>query len=1031
MSELRNLSEAVSAALGKGGQSRPKTLLSRVNLELEDIGEEEITISQLVDYLVSTEDPNDRGLVDFRLALANWDQTSDASWLRDIPEEALVPKGEKRRSFVLAKLGFTEDSFQSLNRAYPIMNAGVIVSNPNDDGRWPWYDEKRRERDQYWSVYKDVLKSRGFDAESIAVLDESTTEIVSRFADPTWEDMYQSKGLVVGHVQSGKTANFTGTVAKAIDAGYRLVIILTGTLELLRGQTQRRLDKELVGFENIVGGIDLTDEVLARENIDYIANHDADWLAGDKFVKFGYDPESVAGVPHIIRLTKSTDDYKALKAGLSALDYRTNLRSDQKIYHPDNLWDTPVRLVVVKKNAIVLKKLIKDLKQIRGNTQDYPALIIDDEADQAGINTKKPPVSLTREEQSEEQTRTRERTAINKLLSELLTILPRAQYVGYTATPIANVFVDPTDVDDIYPKDFIFSLEPPKTYMGGKSFHDSHRVMDPDEEKTASNSNEAAYVRDINSMPDQPEDRRHEMQKALDSFVLSGAIKLWRKGRGASGDFKHHTMLFHESVRQDEHAALAREVEVLWKRSDYSGFEGYDRLSLLWDSDYVETMIGLASRSDSEKPDPKTHLIPRSFDDVAVYLPEVVQLIEQGHSPVVVVNGDKDSEYTQEGADFQKGPVWKILIGGAKLSRGYTIEGLTVTWYSRRALASDTLMQMGRWFGYRPGYRDLVRLFIGRNVPISTNSAKTYDLFEAFESIVQDEERFREQLRQFAEVDEFGMPQVRPIEIPPLVFQSMPWLRPTARNRMYNAEIVQYAGGSRFKDFFFIPSRDPAVSKNKENLIAMTPILRRLTEEEQFHYKTERNNESSYMGMTGMVPAELLVSSLANFSWSEPDYFKADLEFVRSAIQKGDITHFKVVMHVPSKDRFLKEIDLPGLTGSEFPIVRRKRREERRDFSGSSRWTRQPLERQFTLKKASSDTSPRTIGAVILTLAADQWVGGISDSSPENLGPDPVNPEDIATLFSWALPHDAAPKGKAGFRVRVPEHPDAPTVEIR
>src|SRR5690606_2419189 len=124
----------------------------------------------------------------------------------------------------------------------------------------------------------------------------------------------------------------------------------------------------------------------------------------------------------------------------------------------------------------------------------------------------------------------------------------------------------------------------------------------------------------------------------------------------------------------------------------------------------------------------------------------------RGGDPVIVVNGDKDADYEQ--VDFQKGRVWRILVGGTKLSRGFTVEGLTVTYYRRRALQADSLMQMGRWFGYRHGYRDLVRLFIARNAVGPRR--KTFDLYEAFQAIVEDEEEFRAQLRTFSELDEQG-----------------------------------------------------------------------------------------------------------------------------------------------------------------------------------------------------------------------------------------------------------------------------------
>ncbi|MGP5218145.1 Z1 domain-containing protein [Arthrobacter rhombi] len=1016
---------AVTGAIAMITFGGPKPLLKRVNLQLEEDDDDLLLeSSELISLLTEATNPNEPCQIEFRLALSKWDQATGDLWLQNAPPEAELPRKNGRRNYILERLGFETEHFSAINASFPVIEDEVIVWKEQDD-RWPWYDEERRQRSHYWDVYRGVLARRGFDKEAIARLDQSTNDIVGRLADPTWDVTYQAKGLVVGHVQSGKTANFTGTIAKAIDAGYRLVIVLTGTLELLRSQTQRRLDKELVGFENIVGGIDLSDEQLARENIDYISNRDADWEAGDRFVRFGFDPANEAEVPHVVRLTKSDHDYNSLKTGLSTLDYRGDIRNpSRKIYDPSNLWDAPVRLVVMKKNAAVLRKLIKDLKQIRGNTQDYPAIIIDDEADQAGINTKKPPVKLTNEEVAEEERDRKERTTINRLLSDLLALLPRAQYVGYTATPFANVFIDPSDIDDIFPKDFLLSLIPPAAYMGGKSFHDHDKVFDPHEKRTATNSNQAAYVRNISSSPDDLSCRELEMQAALDSFVLSGAIKLWRKAKGTPGDFTHHTMLFHESVRQAEHAELAREIDCLWKGSDYQGFSGFDRLQRLWTTDYSPVMEGLASRTDGELPLAFQHPIPASFEDAAVYFGDVVKLVESGVSPVAVVNGDKESEYAQADVDFQRDPVWKILVGGAKLSRGYTVEGLTVTWYSRKALAADTLMQMGRWFGYRPGYRDLVRLYIGRNVPATAKSSRKYDLYEAFERMIEDEEDFRDQLAQFAAVDEDGIPQVRPIDIPPLVSQSLPWLRPTARNRMYNASIVQYAKGERFKDFFALPNRDPDVCKNADNLKVAANLLRKLEDRETVAFETTAGNSSSYEALTAVVAATEVVDVLKGLAWAVPGFADPDIAFVEQAIEQGKITDFKVVMQVPS-DSVQCEIDIAALEGILFPIIQRKRR-DRGGFSGSSPGTRRPLEESYTLAKPVTSRESRTTGAVIIALAADQ----MTESDPSALLPGPVTADDIATLLSWALPHDAAPKGKAGFSVIVPNN-DAATVPIK
>ena len=244
------------------------------------------------------------------------------------------------------------------------------------------------------------------------------------------------------------TPNFTGVIAKAIDAGYKLVIILTGTIELLRGQTQRRLDMELVGEENILGGVARDNHELIA-TVDYIGDGDVDWQEG-RFVSYGKDPKEL-GFPGIRRLTGSKDDYKLLKAGLGYLDFRqTDHLVDQArpLYHKLNVYRPDIRIAVVKKNATVLRKLVRDLQSTKTDLGEIPALIIDDEADQASINTTRP---------KKDAAEAKERTAINRLIAQLLDELKRAQYVGYTATPFANVFVDPEDAQDIFPKDFIVS----------------------------------------------------------------------------------------------------------------------------------------------------------------------------------------------------------------------------------------------------------------------------------------------------------------------------------------------------------------------------------------------------------------------------------------------------------------------------------------------------------------------------------------------------------------------------------------------
>ena len=178
-----------------------------------------------------------------------------------------------------------------------------------------------------------------------------------------------------------------------------------------------------------------------------------------------------------------------------------------------------------------------------------------------------------------------------------------------------------------------------------------------------------------------------------------------------------------------------------------------------------------------------------------------------GADPVLIVNSDKDIQDQQEALDFDKGRVWRILVGGTKLSRGFTVEGLTVSYFRRKAGQADTLMQAGRWFGFREGYRDLVRLYIRRDHKV--------DLYEAFEALLLDEEAFRDELGKYAGLDEDGKPIVEPRQIPPLVSQHLPWLKPTARNKMFNAVVKARASVGTFHQLSSIPPRPSAATEGE------------------------------------------------------------------------------------------------------------------------------------------------------------------------------------------------------------------------
>ncbi|WP_416475180.1 Z1 domain-containing protein [Streptomyces sp. LKA04] len=772
--------------------------------------------------------------------LTAWDFAETPSWSEGTPART-----DERRAIVYERMQFGSELRKALDEVVPVAKApGAIVITRRFT---PWYTpERAAARSFYWTSYEQKLRDKGWPETAIASLDQASRAVVERLTDPQQHEARQAKGLVVGYVQSGKTANFTGVAAKAIDAGYRLVIVLGGTLNLLRAQTQRRLDMELIGQENILRGADVAD-VDSLVGVDYVGD-DEGW---PEFVRHGARP-STLGAFDIERLTTRDNDYKSLAQGIRALEFEKRFPV-RPLHDPANLHHAAARVLVVKKNKSVLTKLVKDLKQIHGILGELPALIIDDESDQASVNTSDP---------KKWERGSTERTAINGLISKLLELLPRAQYVGYTATPFANVFVDPGDDMDIFPSDFLISLPRPAGYMGVQDFHDLDSPV-PEHERTFANSQEKAHVRGIYSATND------SLQEAMDAFVLSGALKLYRADHGVShAAFRHHTMLAHESVRQNDHADLALRINSMWHQAGYSSAAGHARLAALWETDFSPVTAARAGDTPT----------PTSYEELRPYVHAARQRIGRGGEPVIIVNGDTDSYFAQLDLDFDRTPnVWKILVGGTKLSRGFTVEGLTVTYYRRTTQQADTLMQMGRWFGFRPGYQDLVRLYIGREEPFGRD--KSVDLYDAYEAVCRDEETFREQLAQYSRLVD-GQPQVTPVQIPPLVAQHLPWLKPSSRNKMFNAELVEIRSPGRPIEPAAYPLDSVTTKRNTER---WRPLLRALTTTpESFSNPPDTSSAlaRTFTALTGTVTHGELLNVLSGLEWDRPRYFDPHLTYL-------------------------------------------------------------------------------------------------------------------------------------------------------
>ncbi|MGY4505788.1 hypothetical protein ACVWYH_009745 [Bradyrhizobium sp. GM24.11] len=808
-----------------------------------------IDVAEVIDR-AAKQDLNDRVRLALHHALARWDYSADAVWA-----DGTEPNTSERRKHIYSLLGLDTGQGKVLDRALPPYDAEqpVVIAADHE----PWYTPEIEANGFYWRAYRQYLASvGGWKQEALLALDASTRSVIERLSNPSRESAFQSKGLVVGYVQSGKTANFTGVVARAVDAGYRLIVILAGTTELLRKQTQRRLDKEMIGQEFL--------------DQDYEDDREL-----ESFISHGTRPGQL-GYFDWQRLTGPEYDYQSLKRGIDALEFEK--ANPRKAFHaPENLRSAKARLIVIKKNSVVMNKVLEDLGRVKVRLEDIPTLVIDDESDQASLNTR--PADKTR-------------PAVNGSIVQLLRTLPRAQYVGYTATPFANVFVDPAQPEDIFPKDFLLSLPRPPGYMGVSDFYDLDR-QPPYDPKDLS-SKRSCFVRPVKGddlkLPE-------NLTKAVDSFILTGAIKLYRIAQGVPVRGIHHTMLMHLSSRKGEHEQHVTMINQLLNRADYRSGAALDRLEGLYRSDFSPVTKARA---------PELQL-PSKFSVVVPYIAETLARLSEGGKRVLMVNSDEDADTP----DFDEARVWKIIVGGTKLSRGYTVEGLTVSYYRRSARTADTLMQMGRWFGFRQGYADLVRLFIGSEEPIG--KGKTIDLYEAFGGVCRDEEMFRGQLKQYASMDD---PRVLPIQIPPLVPAHL--LKPTAANKMFNAKVRHQNFRTEWIERTMLPTSTTDTRANWKSFLRMVEGMRFTPTAIALDVGDEH---LSYDVMHVELAPDRVMAFLKSYRWlgSNPNLIARELDFMGGTGDRDpEIDRWLVIAPQRRDSRSDFECDINGQRMSAF-----------------------------------------------------------------------------------------------------------------
>lgn len=600
-------------------------------------------------------------------------------------------------------------------------------------GHKPWLDGRRHEINfKYWRRYNDLLRVQlGFPKDVVNGIDKISDKILDLAGDPIQEGKWSRRGLVVGHVQSGKTANYVALINKAADAGYKLIILIAGLHSNLRSQTQERIDEGFVGRDS--------DQLLGR-------NTNATWLG------VGNIDQSFSAVAYTSRA------YDFTKPRADGLGIPIGSLSQPAIF-------------VIKKNKSILTNLIEWLRSTSsaGDVLTMPILVIDDEADNGSINTSKDP-SLP--------------NTINSLIRKLLASSTRNTYIGYTATPFANIFVDPESDDelhreDLFPRDFIVGLDAPSNYVGAADYFLDEKESGPSLSVLLEDAEKWLPVKhkidvEIDALPESLED-------AINCFLLSKAIRVLRK-QGT----KHHSML----------------VNV----SRFTGIQG--RVASLISQRVQRVAEAIENRHRLAKDAALRDPVMRSLHDswlghYASTTEETWDAIQKNlHQAAASIHVVEVNARSGPAAlDYRRYAgigLNVIAVGGNSLSRGFTLEGLTVSYFLRNTQMYDTLLQMGRWFGYRDGYRDLCRLFIKP------------DAFDWYAYIASASEELRDEI---AKMERYGL---RPIDFGLAVRSHPGTLLVTARNKMRTArEVARKVGlAARLVESSLVVARGDAVDGN-------------------------------------------------------------------------------------------------------------------------------------------------------------------------------------------------------------------------
>lgn len=514
------------------------------------------------------------------------------------------------------------------------MDIGIAIEAK---GHKPWLGT-RAPTWNLWKAYYEILASEGRNHQVLGTLDSTLNRIIDHLGDPEDAASWARRALVIGEVQSGKTSTYIGLIDKAIDVGYRVIVLLGGHTELLRRQTQDRVDFGVIG----------RDTSSAKKH---------------------------AASGNLIGVGKRTDTTFIDSLTTQIYDFRkTSFEAASIVPGPEK-----VVVFVAKKNKTVLDRVEQWFAEAPPATANLPVLVIDDESDYASVNTNDPD---------------KDPTAINAAIRSILALFNRSSYVAFTATPFANIFIDDDADDDLFPRDLIYALDSPTNYCGCDRFFSAETELDPirtldDAADFFPLGHKRSLV--VTQLPE-------SLVEAIRCYLLTNAI---RDLRGQDGS--PTSMLVNVSRFVDVQQHVFDLVDSAVKRY---------RNAIEMHADEFGSGVPNASLEQIRA------TFEREFQESGVTWNSVLNALRRANHDVetVIMNARTVKRDAM--------PTRHVSVGGDLLSRGLTLEGLSTSYFYRRTQAADTLMQMGRWFGYRPGYEDICRVWITEEM----RSAYTHSL---------------------------------------------------------------------------------------------------------------------------------------------------------------------------------------------------------------------------------------------------------------------------------------------------------------